>query len=143
MVPKSMSRSFASWIHGICAEDMPDNVVEFCKGRILDSLTSIVAGQHYPWARMAVEMVRSQKGSASIVGYSYKVPAQDAAFANAVMGVIGRPDAFRRRGHPSLVIPPAALAVAEEIGAKGLDLIAKVLSLKGSQLALDNGKRAT
>ncbi|MBI1848172.1 MAG: MmgE/PrpD family protein [Candidatus Rokubacteria bacterium] len=94
---------------------------------VLDTCGAMLAGSRRPenthLARLVAE--RSRGGRASLVGHALHAEPMLAALANATAGVSLEVDEGNRwgGGHPAIHVLPAALAVAEEVGADGPRLI--------------------
>ena len=81
----SLSRDLARFVNSLSYEILPEEVVEQAKLRILDALSCSFAGRDQPWSRIAVDLVRNNRGDATIISYEPKVPTVDAAFANGFL----------------------------------------------------------
>ncbi len=124
----SLSRALARFIAGLSYKDLPPQVIERGKTRILDALSSCFAGRDLPWSQIAAKLVENSKGRSTILGYEAKVAAIDAALANAVLShSILMEDYALGAGHPGPVVVPVALAVAEEEGLPGTDVITAIV----------------
>jgi 2-methylcitrate dehydratase PrpD len=104
-------------------EDLSTPAVEAAKAVVLDTLAAILVGstlaENSKLADLLVE--RSGQRAASIVGRARKAEPMFAALANATAGVAFEVDEGNRwgGGHPAIHVMPAALAMAEELGADG------------------------
>jgi 2-methylcitrate dehydratase PrpD len=96
---------------------------EVLKLSLLDWCAVGIAGITEPVSQTLTEMVLADGGmpDASIIGETRKVPSRAAALANgAISHALDYDDThFDYIGHPSVVIFPAALAVAEKVDASG------------------------
>lgn len=111
--------------------DLPDSVVELMKWCIIDQLGVQFACSVFKGPVLAQRYARSfGSGAASVVGTSRTAPPELAAFANGVAGRGFELDDIHWASHchPGAVIVPPALAVCEEVGASGLQLIESVAS---------------
>ncbi|MDB6141929.1 MAG: hypothetical protein JWP80_973 [Pseudomonas sp.] len=119
----SISQEFARFIAATLRDGVPAHVAELAQDRILDTLSTAIAAVDLPVPSVAAQLVGSNAGPASIIGRAATVPAVDAAFVNATL-VNGRTqDDFLCKSHPGAVTLPAALAIADEFGGSGVDLI--------------------
>jgi len=119
-----------------CREDLPGNVREDVVGRILDVLGNCVAGyaesagQDSEPDRAVLRVVAGMGGTpqASVVGASEKYPSANAALMNGSLAHALDFDDTHLPSvlHPSASVVPAALAVAEEVGATGEQLAAAI-----------------
>jgi len=111
-------------------DDIPGEVVEATKRQILDILGVSLGGSSRPGVRELAELVGEWGGKAesSVLCFGHKVPAPNAAQVNATMGhALDYDDTGDGPTHPSVVIVPACLAVAERQGkVNGRDFIAAV-----------------
>ena len=107
-------------------EDLPRQVVEVVKKGIVDTVGSAIAGSSAPLGKIVAEMTRQYegKGHSSLLVYGDKVPAPEAAFANAVMARCRELDDVHEGtqrlgtghgGHVSVMIVPAVLAALESM----------------------------
>lgn len=105
-------------------EDLPAGTVEVVKKAIVDTVGAGIAGSSAPIGKMVSEMVRGWEGrkQSRVWVYGDRVPAQEAAFANAVMARCRELDdcheGNKRRGggiggHIGVTVVPAVLAMAE------------------------------
>lgn len=108
-------------------EDLPPDVVESVKMRVLDILGICVAAASLETSRAARNWARAQGGreQASAVGVAEKLPANLAAFVNGVLAHSLDYDDTHLPSvlHPSASVVPAALAAAQARGADGKTLI--------------------
>ncbi len=111
-------------------EDLSNDVIEYAKKHIMDTIGIIIAGTSAEGIREVVELSHEWGGIAesTIPVFGYKVPSTSAAFAIGPMarawdfgGV--HPDANE---HTSEYVLPAALPIAEKLGSSGKDLILAV-----------------
>ena len=98
-------------------EDLPPEVIDRGKERMLDTLACTLAAGKEEIASIMLQYVRAAGGKqeASIIGFQDKTTAQLAALVNgAVAHALDFDDCQPSfSGHPSVVILPAVLAVAE------------------------------
>jgi len=100
-------------------EDIPREVVEATKKHILDILGVALGGSSRPGVRELAELVGEWGGKeeSTILCFGRKVPAPNAAQVNATMGhALDYDDTGDGPTHPSVVIVPACLAIAERKG---------------------------
>ena len=104
-------------------EDLGESTLTAARTVVLDTLGAILAGSRLPenmrLADLATE--RSAVRTATLLGRARKADPMLAALANATAGVALEMDEGNRwgGGHPAIHVLPAALAVAEEVGASG------------------------
>jgi 2-methylcitrate dehydratase PrpD len=124
-------RTLAQEIGRFAAEtsfaDLPDDVVDSVRKRVLDTIGIAVAAAPLETSRAARSWARSQGGTpaASAVGVSERLPAVLAAFVNGVLAHSLDYDDTHLPSvlHPSATVVPAALAAAERAGANGPELV--------------------
>lgn len=99
-------------------EQMPKAAIETAKLAILDMLGAAIAGAQQPASMLITEYVRNMGGKAesSVIAKTFKTSAQQAALCNGALGhVLDYDDAsYTTQGHPTVVLLPAILAVAEK-----------------------------
>jgi len=135
VTPQDTSRSgrhatetLARFIADFRYERLSPQAVEAAKAAIIDGVGVMLAGSTYhPLATLMANYVRDMGGTprCSVVGWGFKTNAPFAAFAN---GVFGHCLDFEIQGFPpthgTSACLPAALALGEEAGRSGKDLIA-------------------
>ena len=122
-----VTKRIAEYVVTTSLEDFPPDAIEAAKGAIMDCLGCTLAGSTEPLAEVLSEYVKSTGGTptASVVGRGFKTSAPEAALVNGAMGHALDYDDITRamKGHPSVVLLPAALALGEEAGATGRDVL--------------------
>jgi 2-methylcitrate dehydratase PrpD len=111
-------------------DDIPRDVVDVTKKQILDILGVALGGSSRPGVRELAELIGEWGGKqeSTVLCFGNKVPAPNAAQVNATMGhALDYDDTGDGPTHPSVVIVPACLAVAERQGkVSGREFIAAV-----------------
>lgn len=109
-------------------EDLPAQVVEAGKLRVLDLLGAGLAGYQMGCHRQLMPLLGGAP-EASVWGQGLKVSLRDAALANSFLShALYLDDGSRfTGGHPSSVVIPSAVALAEQRRATGKDLITAVV----------------
>ena len=105
-------------------------VVDRARWIIADSIPVIAAGMQMPEmkALVATHLKGSPTGVAWVFGAGRKASPIDAALLNGTAGTwleLDEGNLFAK-GHPGIQVVPAAVAAAQELGAKGSDLLAAV-----------------
>lgn len=107
-------------------EDIPAEVIENAKGRILDCIGVAYSGGVESVGKVTKDFIRAYgKGrpEATVVGANIKTDVMNAAFANGIlMDAIDYNDHFLL-SHPSVGVVPALLPVSEMVGASGKDML--------------------
>lgn len=127
MGSQSISRDLARFAYNLSFADLPNEITSRAKGCILDGLATAIAGRDLPVPRVALDLVKNSKGKATIFTHDLSVPAIDAAFVNALLINGMSQDDFAYKSHPGAITIPAAIAIAEEEGSSGADVITSVV----------------
>lgn len=112
-------------------QDLDPDAVAAAKTVALDTIGAVLAGSRLPenrnLAALAVKM--GGEGPATIMGHSGKAQPVFACLVNGAAGVALEMDEGNRvgGGHPAIHVIPAALAVAEETGARGRAFLESVI----------------
>lgn len=122
----SITRQIAEFTAQTAPEQIPPSALRMMQLSFLDWAAVGIAGRDEPVARITREMVLDEGGHprASLIGHAGRVPARAAALSNGTTShALDYDDThFAHIGHPSVAVIPAALAVAEEMGADGVAL---------------------
>ncbi len=127
MADGTVIQRLGAYLAGVTYEDLPPDVVELAKTRVLNGLAVSFPGKDLPAAVVAWNMVKANSGACTLIGRSEKVPPLDAALANGVSGHTVLQEDVGSGGHPSPVIIPAALAAGEQVGASGREVITAIV----------------
>jgi 2-methylcitrate dehydratase PrpD len=119
----SMAVEIAEWVSRVKFDDLPPDVVEVTRRSHLDTIGVVLAGLQEP-VTQAVYGFLAEEGSrpvATQLGTRFKTSMSGAALINGASGHALDYDDVNLNclGHPSAVIVPAILAVAEATGANG------------------------
>jgi 2-methylcitrate dehydratase PrpD len=132
----------ASFIRGVKWEQLSGNVQERARLCLLDALGATLAGTLTPISQIAAEYASNlwRGDQATILLHENCVQAPGAAFANACAanGLDIDDDAIFTRGHPGAQLIPAALAVSEQRGASGKELLEALVI--GYEVAIRAGR---
>jgi 2-methylcitrate dehydratase PrpD len=112
-------RQIVEYLSRTTYDDVPSTALKVVKEQMLAVLGTTIAGASAEGCRMVVESAWELGGKeeASILIHGGKVPAQQAAFVNGVMGrALDFCDALAPGAHIGSAIVPAALAAAELAG---------------------------
>ena len=119
---------------------LPPQIIEKCRMHLLDTIGAIVSGTELLPGRKAIEFARSRPSAneAGIMGTELRTDAVTAALTNGMLGHADETDDSHSdsRSHPGCSVVPAALAMAEKVGATGEEL------LRAIALGYDIGTRA-
>lgn len=120
-------------------QELPPNVLQDAKFRILDTIAAMVSGAKLIPGEMASRFARTQGGTpeASILVSNITTTAINAAMINAMLAHSDESDDFEpvTKAHPGSATVPAALAFAQKEHRSGTDLI------RGVALGYDVGCR--
>jgi 2-methylcitrate dehydratase PrpD len=123
----TLAQSLAEFAADVRRDGAPAEVSRSVAQRVLDVLGLCVAAQDLDTSRAVTGLVEAQGGTpeAHIVGLAVALPAAQAALANGVLAHSLDFDDTHLPSvlHPSAVVVPAALAVAESVGANGRALV--------------------
>ena len=122
-----ITRKIADYVVSTQLEDFPPDAVHAAKGAIMDCLGCALAGSQESLADILSEFVLANGGgqSASVIGRGFKASPADAAQINGAMSHALDYDDITRalKGHPTAVLMPPALALAESEGATGREML--------------------
>lgn len=126
------TRKLAAFCAGITLGDLPREVVEKAKLCILDYLANVYGSLELDAVAKVVSYVRSLGGpkTATALGCGFKTGIHQAAFVNGVTAeAIEAQDGLRFGGnHAGTAVIPAALALAEESGLGGKEVLEAVVA---------------
>ncbi|MCY4311320.1 MAG: MmgE/PrpD family protein, partial [Rhodospirillaceae bacterium] len=129
-----ITRTLAEFIAGLTYCDLPDDVARRAKLLIFDTI-GIALRARWDAASTdslirAVDRLGMRGETATVIGDSHRYTAAGAALINGALAHSLDFDDTHARGsiHASAPIVPAALAVAEEVGANGKQVIAAVVA---------------
>ena len=109
------------------ADAIPAAAREQARRAILDTLGVTLAGSREEASRIVAALAREQGGRAdsSVLGGRLRIPAGEAALVNGTSAhALDYDDVnMSMRGHPSVPIVPAVLAVGEKLAASGREVI--------------------
>jgi len=118
--PADASRDMARFAANTRFEDLSEAAKEITKRSIIDTIGVINAGTRGQGHDRLVAMVERGRGApeSSVIGFGTRLPAWMAALANGAMARAMNFDDGHDRGstHPSSVVVPSVLALAERVG---------------------------
>ena len=117
-------RDFAARLSELTYERMDSAATAAAKDRILDALGVTCSGLAEPVASVARASIGDSRGSCTVIGRTVQVAMSDAAFVNAVTGHATLQEDLGGGGHPGTYIVPVVLAVGEEYGRSGRQVLA-------------------
>lgn len=123
----TVSEVLADFISKTEFSGIPPEVIRNAKRCVLDTIGCTLRGARSRWADVLTDYLLQTGGvkQAHVIGLSLVTSAPMAAFANGVLShVDDLDDLFYRIGHPSIVVLPAALALAEMEQRSGREFLA-------------------
>lgn len=122
-----LSLRLGEWLAALEWPNVPDRQRELAGLRVLDTAGLLLAASERPAAAI-VRAQAKESGRSSVVGNPLTVAAGWAALANGVIAhCLDYDDTFPGSVvHPGSVIVPVALALGEEIGASGRDILTAI-----------------
>ena len=135
-----LAERIGSFAAGLAVDTVPPAILERARDRILDALSTAVAGRRAdPFRAVDALLGEEPPGPASVLATGATAAAAPAAFANAVAchALLYEDLVPATADHPGCVIVPAALAAAESDGTATVgDLVLGVLAGYEVQLLL-------
>ena len=118
----------AEYAVGLRYEEIPAEVLQRSKDCIADTVGTILFGSQFPWSKMIIAQARRMGtgGTCAILGTGARVCAPAAALAHGAMAHAFEQDnlTFPDSGaHPGASLVSSGLAVAQERGMSGRDLL--------------------
>ena len=112
-------------------EDIPEDVRDRAKGRILDTIGVAYKAGTEPAGKIAVEYAKIYGGKpeATVINKKMKTDYFDAAFVNGILMHACDYDDHFVLSHPSIGVVPAMFAAAELTGASGKDMVTASLNM--------------
>ena len=122
-----LTRVLAAHAHALTFEAIPGEIRAWARQCILDYTGCALAGASDELTEILLAELREQGGNetATVFGHAGRLPAASAALVNgAAAHALDFDDVnLAMPGHPSVAILPALLALAEERGASGQDVL--------------------
>ena len=134
----------AEFAVGMAYEDIPFSVMQRAKDSIADTIATMVFGSGFPWSRIVIDYARrvGSGGRSRILGDGdAQVMAPFAALANGALAHAFELDGAVRPSagaHPGATIFSSALALAQEHGLGGRDLLTAFVA--GSEVMIRIGR---
>jgi 2-methylcitrate dehydratase PrpD len=151
--PAVLTETLAEFAASTRFDDLPPAVVHECKRLLLDTLGCAIGGLRTESGQIALQYIDRLGGSpvATVVGRRARSSAANAAYANGrLANVLDFDDTFPTSAHFGNATVSAALALAEDLGRTGRELItaiavgfdvgARVGSWMGAPFQIENGQ---
>jgi 2-methylcitrate dehydratase PrpD len=123
------TESLAHYAINLQYEDIPPDVLQRAKNTIADGVGAMIFGYDLPWSQIVVDyaLKYGRGGKCHILGKGGpQVSAPFAALANGALAHAFELDGATKPSfgvHPCATVFPAALAIAQEIGGSGRDVL--------------------
>lgn len=118
----------AAFAVGTTFDDVPREVIDVSKDMMLNAAGVGLAGAAQPDAQILTRYTEELggPGECTVIGARFRAPAPNAALANGMLVHVLDFDenVERRANHPSNVLFPAVMAVGEQVGSSGRDVVA-------------------
>ena len=115
---------FADFIAETRAAALPDACVHAAKRCFVDYVGVALAGSTQPIAKALKKYICRQKGNCSVWGCRDQTSMEGAAFINGTLGhVLDYDDVKANIGHISVTLAPAVIAMGEELGKSGSEIL--------------------
>ncbi|MBU2531966.1 MAG: MmgE/PrpD family protein [Alphaproteobacteria bacterium] len=121
-----LTRQAAEWVARVRSEDITPRARTWAKHALLDWVAVTLAAKDEPLVAMLVEeLAVDQPGRCTVVGQGYSTNLLNAALINgAASHALDYDDVARAvHGHPSVPVVPVVLALGEELGSTGRDIL--------------------
>ena len=123
----TLAKKLADFTHDLSFDRLPPAVVEKAQISIIDAFASAFSGYELKTSQIALKITESlgKKGKSTIWINGRKADIFDAAWTNCMLVHCALHDDMQSSsvGHMGSMIIPTALAIAEEMGSSGQDLI--------------------
>jgi 2-methylcitrate dehydratase PrpD len=121
----------AEFVTSTRLEDLNNSTIMAAKTVVLDTLGAVLAGSQLTENSNLAQLARdlSGQGRATLIGHRGRVQPVFAALVNATAGVAQEMDEGNRLGggHPSIHVTPSAIAMGEELGKSGKELLESII----------------
>jgi 2-methylcitrate dehydratase PrpD len=122
-----ITEKLAQFVVETKAKDIPSDALKAAQSGITDMIGTALAGSREPHGKIIMDFAKKMGGDAtqaSVIGGGFRTSSFMAALANGTTGHALDYDDIGGWGHPSVVLAPALLAIGEDIGASGTDILA-------------------
>ncbi|MDR3530802.1 MAG: MmgE/PrpD family protein [Rhodopila sp.] len=124
---KGLTRALAEQARGLRFEDIPETTRAWARQCVLDTIGCTIAGASDELVAILLAEMQEQGGTevATVMGHAGRLPVASAAIVNgAASHALDFDDVnLAMPGHPSVAILPVLLALAEERGSSGAEVL--------------------
>jgi 2-methylcitrate dehydratase PrpD len=121
----NVTAAIADWAHGLSFEDISSRVVEEAKNQVLSVIAGIHAGHFSDIGRMVSRTMKdwSPSKESTLIPSGERTSSHCAIFGNAALSMALLYDDSLLGAHPGATSVVVSLALAEQLGASGKDLV--------------------
>ena len=131
MSEETIASKLAKWVIDLRYADLAPEVVFHAKRCMLDTLGVQIRGATLPWIQPVYRYIRTLGGNdATVSYYGDRLSAPYAAYINSTFGYSSELQHHGTWGsaHTGVIINPTVLALAEQLGSSGKDIIAALVA---------------
>jgi len=121
-----LANAFAETLQSIATSELPSDVAQAAKQRILDMLSVILNGLDEPGSEVAFRSVSPCVGPCTVIGRNATASSADAAFVNAVTSHTTGQEDDGGGSHPGTYVVPVALAAGEQHRRSGKEVLSAI-----------------
>ena len=120
-----VTRELATWTSSFTNQDVTPSARTWATHTLLDWAGVTVAGAREPLAEILTEQYAEDEGPCTVIATGKRARAHDAAMLNGSAGHALDYDDVNRslHGHPSVPVAPIVLALGEQLGSTGEDVV--------------------
>lgn len=120
-----VTREIATWTAGFANRDVTPSAQTWATHTLLDWLGVTIAGAREPLAEILTTQYAEETGPCTVIATGKRARAHDAAMLNGSAGHALDYDDVNAsmHGHPSAPVAPVVLALGEQLGASGADVM--------------------
>lgn len=129
---ETIAQRLAQFSESLRFENIPPEVIEKAKRLVLDTVGVSIGSTQIDFGQSALKLITRWGGAndATLIGGQTKVPAHNAALCNGILAHGQDYDDTHTESvvHPSAALVPVALAVAEQSGCSGRDMLTALVA---------------
>jgi 2-methylcitrate dehydratase PrpD len=138
---KTLAEELAQFACELTFDQIPREAVEKAKLLVMDTVAIMTSSTQMPFGADAIRLVGRWRGApeATVFGLPQKVPVQNAALCNGILAHGQDYDDTHTESvvHSTAALLPVAMAVAEQTGASGRDMLTALIA--GTEAAIRIG----